>query len=60
MKDFFAHFGLALLIAFADFVFIFASSLVSGDKWRIEEAYAVGFIINALMLSVALSCLILD
>lgn len=60
MKDFFAHFGLTLLIAFADFIFIFVSSFMSVNKWRIEEAYVVGFVINALMLSVVLSCLILD
>lgn len=57
VRDFFAHFGIAILIAIIDFAIILP--LAFSDKSDNENVYLAGFIVNALLLSIVLSILIL-
>lgn len=57
VRDFFAHFGIAILIAIIDFATVL--TLAFSDKFDSEYVYLGGFTANALILSVVLSILIL-
>lgn len=57
MKDLFAYFGMAILIVITDFAIVF--TLASSDKLHSENVYLGGFIVNAVLLSIALSFMIL-
>ena len=61
IANFFAHFGLTIVIIFIDFFLTIGASFFYEDwkDWDFEEACEIGYFVNMIGLAIALSFLIL-